>query len=251
MKRVFSLLTMVVLCFMLAIPAFAAEPQEAVSVTKVADSLLDGNYVTSLDGFEAFDATNIQEIEPEKMPMNYIPDLISPEVSPLSVQVYPVIFVPEENAGYILNDCGRYKQLSGTAQSELFNLSTSATTTYINEIQSTMQQYTNLTGNTCYFIGWQLTCKIQMIATRPEYIELTPTTSCISGTDPIKETIPPNYNTCTYTISGIFEPTKALTEYQWYGFKGQFAFTQADGSLGAIDVMTGFSINCSFSRRQL
>lgn len=243
MKRVSSVFLALVMCLVMAVPAFAAGPQEAVSVTKVSDSLLEGNYETSFEGIKLFDETGDFDMDQAIMPMGYIPDLISPEVSPLSVQVYPVIFVPEEGAGYILNDCGRYKKLSGTTQAEMFNLSTTATTAYINEIASTMQQYTNLTGNSCSFIGWQLTCEIEMIATRPEYIELTPTDSCLSGTDTIRETIPSNFTTCTYTITGIFEPTKELTEYQWYGFTGQFAFTQADGSLGAIDVLTGFSIN--------
>lgn len=140
MKRVSSVFLALVMCLVMAVPAFAAGPQEAVSVTKVSDSLLEGNYETSFEGIKLFDETGDFDMDQAIMPMGYIPDLISPEVSPLSVQVYPVIFVPEEGAGYILNDCGRYKKLSGTTQAEMFNLSTTATTAYINEIASTIRE---------------------------------------------------------------------------------------------------------------
>ena len=243
MKRLGSMLIAFVMCVMVGVPAFAAEPQETVSVTKIADGLLNGECVVSLDGEEIAEPTTIPGTEATERAA-IIPDLVRPTASPITVEVYPVITVPEDNnAAYTLNNLRRYKQLSGTAQSEYFELSASATATYMNEINNTMQAYTNQTGKTCKFAGWQVTCQFKQTATRPQYITMKPTASSLAGTDEVKQTIPPNYNTSIYTIARVFGPYREIGQRQLFGFNGAFYYKNETGTILSMMLASGFIIN--------
>lgn len=248
MKKTISVFFAMIMCMVMCIPAFAVGAEESVPVMKMSSELLENGYIVELDRVETERDSDMQTEVTDGAQANaerVISDLISPKVMPISVEVYPIITVPEENGQvYVLTGLRRYQTLPGKAQAECFGLSEAATTSYINSINNTVALYNEQTGYTAEFIGWQLTCEIQMTATRPDYIELKPSSTSLTGTDPIREDIPPNYTTCTYTVTGWFKFTKPdLTQYQSYGFTGGFYFTYADVDKGGLYVSTGFNIN--------
>ena len=246
MKKLVSVCMALVMCMVLCVPAFAAETSGKVSVARVSQGLMNEGYVVKLESVDTIEDSAMQEAVQAETRANVarvIPDLVTPRVAPICVEVYPLIEVPEEGGAlYTLIDHRRYKTLSGTAQSEYFGLDAAATASYINGINASLALFNAQNGYT--FIGWQITCSIQMTATRPNYIELVPSRTSITGTDPVRENIPSNYTTCTYTLTRWFEFTSPdLTAYQTYGFTGEFNITYANGTRGGLYVGTGFQIN--------
>ena len=199
----------------------------------------------SLDGEEDTEVVAVPEADDEDQ--ETFADLITPRGFAISVEVYPVIAVPDDSGtsftAYTLDNLRRYKKLSGTTQSEYFNLSTSATTTYVNQIADAMQTYANQTGKDCVFIGWLVSCKFQQKATRPQYITMKPTSSTLEGTDEVTQTIPPNYTTSEFTISNVFTPYLELDQRQQFGYKGAFYYKTETGNTVGIMLASGFGIN--------
>ena len=248
MKKLVSVCMALVMCMVLCVPAFAAETSGKVSVARVSQGLMNEGYVVKLESVDTIEDSAMQEAVQAETRANVarvIPDLVTPRVAPICVEVYPLIEVPEEGGAlYTLIDHRRYKTLSGTAQSEYFGLDAAATASYINGINASLALFNAQNGYTAEFIGWQITCSIQMTATRPNYIELVPSRTSITGTDPVRENIPSNYTTCTYTLTRGLEFTSPdLTAYQTYGFTGEFNITYANGTRGGLYVGTGFQIN--------
>ena len=65
-----------VMCMLMGVPALAAGPQETIAVTKVADELMDGGYVMSLEGEEDTEVVAVPEADDEDQ--ETFADLITP-----------------------------------------------------------------------------------------------------------------------------------------------------------------------------
>lgn len=70
-----------------------------------------------------------------------------------------------------------------------------------------------------------------------------PTASSLAGTDEVKQTIPPNYNTSTYTIARVFGPYREIGQRQLFGFNGAFYYKNETGTILSMMLASGFIIN--------
>lgn len=229
MKKLVSLIAVFAMVFATMGGANASEPP---SITPISESDLNTWHI---------ETENIAETQND--PSTSAAATLRDLVSPMKVTVVPLVYVKEDNAYYLLDSETRVKNLSGTNQAEYFKLTPAQTASYISEINAAIAKDSRFEGKTANLFGWHLECVIKTTSSKPLYLEIKGSKTCLGGTEPLRIDIP--YTTCSTTVTGNFSLVNSedLTAYQNYSFTGGFHFIYANGGEGNSYVGTGFIMN--------
>lgn len=170
-----------------------------------------------------------------------------PDVYVNSITVHPIIAVYEGEQGtmYIINDITRSVRFTSKGQFQSLNLTNAGLQSVIKELPTGVANDPTLAGKKVLFVGWDVSSVFTCIAESPQYIEYTPTSTCINGTATKRITVTGKHT--QVTVDEYFFMPENINDYYHVGVRGSFMFIRTSGpnsgQQGGFGISAGLTVN--------
>lgn len=254
MKRVLSLLTMVVMCFMLAVPAFAVGPQEpqalatAVGTSDGASEAWAERVILSDEQCAMLQSSEIADV-PDNNNVDALATSYPTGVAGVYIEEiygYPLLLEYETGALFYVPGIQTGGVLAHQTQSESLQLTTQQALNLYQRLLS--YAVTNGTAGYHYsVVGWYVDTKIATRADYPMYVKYTVGTPNFSGiTEERTVNITSNGQWVRVGIALGFPDNFSETEYyHMNAVSGSFTYKAAfNNNILSIPFFSGMSFNC-------